>query len=38
LGAPALDIFERILIETFGHIRESDFRDDATLLGIKRSA
>jgi sigma-B regulation protein RsbU (phosphoserine phosphatase) len=38
LGAPALEIFEKILVETFGHIRESGFRDDATLLVIKRSA
>ena len=30
------DIFEGILVAAFGHVMESGFRDDATLLVIKR--
>jgi len=35
--SPALEIFERILVEAFGHIRGNGFRDDVTLLVIKRN-
>ncbi|MCL1892721.1 MAG: serine/threonine-protein phosphatase [Holophagaceae bacterium] len=34
--ASADEIFEQILVTAFGHIRDSGFRDDATLLVIRR--
>jgi sigma-B regulation protein RsbU (phosphoserine phosphatase) len=37
LDAPALEIFERILVEAFGHIKANGFCDDVTLVVIKRS-
>jgi sigma-B regulation protein RsbU (phosphoserine phosphatase) len=37
LGAPALEIFEKILVGAFSHIAGNGFRDDATLVVIKRS-
>jgi len=33
--ASADEIFEQILVETFGHVKEYGFRDDMTLLVIK---
>jgi sigma-B regulation protein RsbU (phosphoserine phosphatase) len=36
LGAPALEIFEKILVGAFSHIAGNGFRDDATLVVIKR--
>jgi sigma-B regulation protein RsbU (phosphoserine phosphatase) len=36
--ATADDIFEQIFVAAFNHLKESGFRDDATLLVIKRAA
>jgi sigma-B regulation protein RsbU (phosphoserine phosphatase) len=34
--ASANEIFERIIVDTFNHAKESGFNDDMTLLVIKR--